>query len=447
MINRYTRPEMGAVWELQNKFSIWKEIEVLACEAQAELGNSGITKDEAAWIRAHAGFTVERIDEIEKVTNHDVIAFTTCMAEHIDAEVPEGREKPSRWVHYGMTSSDLGDTALSYQITQAIDIIIADIKQLGQTCRRRAFEFEDTLCVGRTHGIHAEPMTFGMKFGSWAWALKRALTRMEEARAVAATGAISGAVGTYSSIDPFVERYVCEKLGLVPDPLSTQVLARDRHAQVMCALATTAAVLESIAVQVRLLQQSDVVEAEEPFAAGQKGSSAMPHKRNPITAERVCGLARVVKANAQVALDNVALWYERDISHSGTERVALADSFTALDYMFGKMQWMLDGLQTYPGKMEHDLWRTRGLIFSSKVLLALVQTGITREAAYVIVQRNAMRVWEDIQNAADGPTYRERLEADPEANLSKETLDEIFDPQNFLARKGVVFDRLRELEF
>ena len=447
MINRYTRPEMGAVWELQNKFSIWKEIEVLACEAQAELGNSGITKDEAAWIRAHAGFTVERIDEIEKVTNHDVIAFTTCMAEHIDAEVPEGREKPSRWVHYGMTSSDLGDTALSYQITQAIDIIIADIKQLGQTCRRRAFEFEDTLCVGRTHGIHAEPMTFGTKFGSWAWALKRALTRMEEARAVAATGAISGAVGTYSSIDPFVERYVCEKLGLVPDPLSTQVLARDRHAQVMCALATTAAVLESIAVQVRLLQQSDVVEAEEPFAAGQKGSSAMPHKRNPITAERVCGLARVVKANAQVALDNVALWYERDISHSGTERVALADSFTALDYMFGKMQWMLDGLQTYPGKMEHDLWRTRGLIFSSKVLLALVQTGITREAAYVIVQRNAMRVWEDIQNAADGPTYRERLEADPEANLSKETLDEIFDPQNFLARKGVVFDRLRELEF
>ena len=321
------------------------------------------------------------------------------------------------------------------------------MKQLGETCKRRAFEFQNTLCVGRTHGIHAEPMTFGMKFGSWAWALKRALTRMEEARAVAACGAISGAVGTYSSIDPFVEEYVCEKLGLVPDPLSTQVLARDRHAQVMAALAVTASTLESIAMQVRLLQQSDVIEAEEPFTKGQKGSSAMPHKRNPITAERVCGLARVVKSNAQVAFDDVALWYERDISHSGAERVALADSFIALDYMFGKMQWMLDGLQTYPAKMEHNLWRTRGLIFSSKVLLALVDTGISREDAYVIVQRNAMKVWEDIQNAVDGPTYRENLEADPEVNLAKEVLDEIFDPWDFLTRKDVVFDRLQELEF
>ena len=240
VINRYTRPAMGAIWELENKFNIWKEIEVLACEAQAELGKSGITKEEAAWIRAHADFTVERIDEIEKVTNHDVIAFTTNMAEYIDADVPEGTEPPSRWVHYGMTSSDLGDTALSYQITQAIDIILEDIKQLGETCKRRAFEFQETLCVGRTHGIHAEPMTFGMKFGSWAWALKRAQTRMEEARKVAATGAISGAVGTYSSIDPFVEQYVCERLGLAADPLSTQVLARDRHAQVMAGLAVTA---------------------------------------------------------------------------------------------------------------------------------------------------------------------------------------------------------------
>ena len=431
MIGRYTRPEMGAIWELQNKFEIWKEIEVLACEAQAELGKSGITKEEAAWIRKHAGFTVERIDEIEKVTNHDVIAFTTNMAEYIDADVPEGTEPPSRWVHYGMTSSDLGDTALSYQITQALDIILKDVALLGETCKRRAFEFQETLCVGRTHGIHAEPMTFGMKFGSWAWALKRAQTRLQEARKVAATGAISGAVGTYSSIDPF----------------STQVLARDRHAQVMTALAVTASTLESIAMQVRLLQQSDVIEAEEPFAKGQKGSSAMPHKRNTITAERVCGLSRVVKSNAQVALDDVALWYERDISHSGAERVAMADSFIALDYMFGKMQWMLDGLRTYPAKMEHNLWRTKGLIFSSKVLLALVQTGITREDAYVIVQRNAMKVWADIQNAVDGPTYRENLEADPEAKLSKETLDEIFDPWDFLTRKDVVFDRLKELEF
>ena len=415
MIGRYTRPEMGRIWELENKFAIWKEIEVLACEAQAELGQAGITREEAQWIRDHADFTVEEIDEIEKVTNHDVIAFTTCMAGYIDADIPEGADKPSRWVHYGMTSSDLGDTALSYQVTQACDIIIDDIKRLGETCKRRAFEFQNTLCVGRTHGIHAEPMTFGMKFGSWAWALKRALTRMEEARAVAATGAISGAVGTYSSIDPFVEQYVCEKLGLTPDPLSTQVLARDRHAQVMAALAVTASTLESIAMQVRLLQQSDVIEAEEPFSKGQKGSSAMPHKRNPITAERV----------------------------------VLADSFTALDYMFGKMQWMLDGLQTYPAKMEHNLWRTKGLIFSSKVLLALVDAGISREDAYVIVQRNAMKVWEDIQNAVDGPTYRERLEADDEAMalLSQEKLDEIFDPWDFLTRKDVVFDRLQELEF
>lgn len=447
MIDRYTRPEMGAIWELENKYAIWQKVEVAACEAQAELGKIGITKEEAAWISEHAAFNKEEVDQIEAVTNHDVIAFLTNMGSYIDAEIPEGDPKPSRWVHYGMTSSDLGDTALSYQITQAIDIILADVKQLGETCRRRAFELKDTLCVGRTHGIHAEPMTFGMKFGSWAWALKRAQTRLEQAREVAATGAISGAVGTYSSIDPFVEQYVCAKLGLTPDPLSTQVLARDRHAQVMSTLAVTASTLESIAMQVRLMQQSDVIEAEEPFKKGQKGSSAMPHKRNPITAERVCGLARVVKANAQVAYDDVALWYERDISHSGAERVALADSFIALDYMFGKMQWMLDGLQVYPEKMKYNLNRTRGLIFSSKVLLALVDTGITREAAYTIVQRNAMAVWEDIQQAVNGPTYRERLEADPECTLSAEKLDEIFDPWDFLTRIQVVFDRLEELEF
>ncbi len=447
MIGRYTRPEMGAIWETQNKFEIWKEIEILACEAQAELGAVGITKEEAAWIREHADFTVERVDEIEKTTNHDVIAFLTNTAEYIDADVPEGSEPPSRWVHYGMTSSDLGDTALCYQIVQACDIILADIRQLGETCRRRAFEFEDTLCVGRTHGIHAEPMTFGMKFGSWAWMLKRAEERMLQARAMVASGAISGAVGSYSNIDPFVEQYVCEKLGLTPDPLSTQVIARDRHAQTMCSLAVVASELEAIATQIRLLQQSDVIEAEEPFKKGQKGSSAMPHKRNPITVERVCGLSRIVKANAQVALDNVALWYERDISHSGAERVALADSFIALDYMFGKMQPLLDGLFTYPAKMEHNLWRTRGLIFSSKVLLALVQTGITREDAYVVVQRNAMAVWEDIQNAVDGPTYRERLEADPDARLTAEQLDAIFDPRAFLTRKDAIFARLRELSF
>ena len=390
---------------------------------------------------------MERIDEIEKVTNHDVIAFTTCLAKHIDAGIPEGEPKPSRWVHYGMTSSDLGDTALCYQITQALDIVLADVKALGETCKRRAFEFQNTLCVGRTHGIHAEPMTFGMKFGSWAWALKRAQERLQAARATIAVGQINGAVGTYSSIDPFVEAYVCEHLGLVPDQLSTQVVARDRHAEVMSALAVCAATLESIAMQVRLMQQSDVIEAEEPFTKGQKGSSAMPHKRNPITAERVCGMARLVKANAQVALDNVALWYERDISHSSTERVAMADSFCALDYMFSKMQWMLDGLNVYTAKSELNLWRTRGLIFSSKVILALVDAGMTREDAYVVVQRNAMQVWEDIQNAVAGPTYRERLEADPDCTLTAAQLDEIFDPWAFLQRKDAIFERLKGLEF
>ena len=440
MIPRYTRPDMGAIWTNQNKFEVWKEIEVLACEAQAQLGQAGITAEDAAWIRAHADFTVERIDEIERTTNHDVIAFLTCMAEHIDADIPEGQEKPSRWVHYGMTSSDLGDTALSYQIVQALDIIIDDVVKIGQACKRRAFELKDTLCVGRTHGIHAEPMTFGMKFGSWAWAMKRAQVRLQQARDVAATGAISGAVGTYSSIDPFVEQYVCEKMGLVPDPLSTQVLARDRHAQVMTALAVTAASFESIAMQVRLCQESDVIEAEEPFKAGQKGSSAMPHKRNPIT-------ARTIKANAQVGLDDVALWFERDISHSSAERVALADSFIALDYIADKLLWIVDGLQVYPEAMKANLNKTRGLIFSSKVLLALVNTGITREEAYAIVQRNAMETWADVQQAKEGPTYRQRLEADPECTLSSETLDRIFDPWDFLTRKDAVFERLEALEF
>lgn len=448
MIERYTRPEMGHIWSNQNKFEIWKEIEVLACEAQAELGEIGITAEEAATIRAKAGFTVERIDEIEQVTHHDVIAFLTTMAEYIDAGLGEEDPKPSRWVHYGMTSSDLGDTALCYQITQALDIIIADFKRLGAICKRRAFEEKDTLCVGRTHGIHAEPMTIGMKFGSWAWAIHRDIVRLEEARREsAATGAISGAVGSYSNIDPFVEGYVCEKLGLTPDPLSTQVICRDRHAHVLSTLAICAATLEQIAMEVRSLQKSDTLEAEEPFNKGQKGSSAMPHKRNPITAERVCGLARVIKANAQVGFDDVALWHERDISHSGAERVVMPDSFTALDYIASKMEWILDGLKLYPGNSLANLHRTRGLIFSSKVLLALVDTGITREAAYAIVQRNAMAVWADIQQAVEGPSYRERLEADEEVTLTAEQLDAIFDPWGFLQRKDVLFERLEGLRF
>ena len=447
MIERYTRPEMGHIFSLENKYAIWQEIEVLACEAHAELGESGITKEEAAWIRAHAGFDVDEVDAIEAVTNHDVIAFLTDMGEHIDAEVPEGEPKPSRHVHYGMTSSDLGDTALCLQLVQATDIVVDDVRRLGSICLRRAFEERDTLCVGRTHGIHAEPMTFGMKFGSWAWELYRDLRRLEDARANVACGAISGAVGTYSSIDPAVEAYVCEHLGLDADPLSTQVISRDHHAYLAGVLATTAATCERIATEIRNLQKTDTLEAEEPFRAGQKGSSAMPHKRNPITAEKVCGLARVVKANAQVAFDNVALWHEHDISHSSAERVAMADSFIALDHMLHCLIRIVDGLVLYPAQMLANLNKTRGLIFSSKVLLALVDEGLSREEAYAVVQENAMATWREIQAGEAGTTFREKLAADPRVSLSEEALDAIFDPRSFLTRVDAVFDRLGELSF
>ncbi|MGN0034838.1 MAG: adenylosuccinate lyase [Coriobacteriales bacterium] len=447
MIPRYTRPEMGHIWSDQNKFETWKEIEILACEAQAELGQIGITKEEAATIRRKADFTIDRIHEIEAVTHHDVIAFLTNMAEYIDAGLGEDEPRPSRWVHYGMTSSDLGDTALCYQMTQALDIILEDFNKLGAICKRRAIEEEDTICVGRTHGIHAEPMTIGMKFAAWAWAIKRDIVRLEQARESAATGAISGAVGSYSNIDPFVESYVCRHLGLTPDPLSTQVICRDRHAHVLSTLAICAATLEQIAVEVRSLQKTDTLEAEEPFAKGQKGSSAMPHKRNPITAERVCGLSRVIKANAQVGFDNVALWHERDISHSGAERIVMPDSFTALDYIANKMIWILDGMKLYPENSIANLHRTRGLIYSSKVLLALVDTGMTREDAYRVVQRNAMSVWGDIQQAEPGPTFRDKLASDPEMPLKAAQLDALFDPWTFLKRKDVLFERLESLTF
>ena len=447
MIDRYTRPEMGDIFALKNKYRVWQEIEVLACEAQAQIGQIGITADEAAWIRDHASFDVDEIAEIEAVTNHDVIAFLTDLGQHIDADVPQDKPKPSRWVHFGMTSSDLGDTALCYQLTQACDVLIEDVIKLGTICKRRAFEEKETLCVGRTHGIHAEPMTFGLKFASWAWELRRDLTRLKDARSNVAFGAISVAVGTYSSIDPFIEQYVCDHLGLTADPLSTQVISRDHHAYLAGVLATTAASCERIATEIRNLQRTDTLEVEEPFKKGQKGSSAMPHKRNPITAEKVCGLSRVVKANAQVAFDNVALWHERDISHSSAERVAQADSFIALDHILQCLIRIVDGLILYPEQMKANLNKTRGLIYSSKVLLALVETGITREEAYKIVQSNAMTTWHDIQQVRQGPTFRERLEADPLCRLSSEQLDEIFDPHSFLKRKDIIFSRLQGLKF
>jgi adenylosuccinate lyase len=331
---------------------------------------------------------------------------------------------------------------------QAVDILLGDVRRIGAICKRRAFETRDMLCVGRTHGIHAEPMTMGMKFGRWAFAMKRAEERLLAAREAVAVGAISGAVGSYSNIDPFVESFVCEKLGLTPEPMSTQVIPRDRHAQLLAVLATVAASAEEIATEVRALQKSDTLEAEEPFAAGQKGSSAMPHKRNPITAERVCGLARVVKANAQVGFDNVALWHERDISHSSAERVVLADSTIALDYLLGKLEWVLDGMVLYPQRMMANLEATRGLIYSSRVLLALVDTGMLREDAYAVVQDAAMKVWDDIQNAVPGPHFRDYLESGMhDFPLDFGAIERCFDPREFLTRTDVLFDRLDALEF
>ncbi|MCL2379318.1 MAG: adenylosuccinate lyase [Coriobacteriia bacterium] len=439
MIDRYSRPEMAHIWTLQNKYEVWREIEVLACEAQAQLGDIGITAKEAALIHLRADFSVERIAELEVTLRHDVIAFLTNLAENIGEE--------SKWVHYGMTSSDLGDTALCYLLTQAVDILLEDVVRVGEICKRRAFETRDMLCVGRTHGVHAEPMTFGMKFARWAYAMNRAQKRLLAAREMIAVGAISGAVGSYSSIDPFVEEYVCKKLGLKPDPLSTQIVARDRHAQLLSVLATVAASAEDIATEIRAMQKTEMLEAEEPFTSGQKGSSAMPHKRNPIISERICGLARVVKANAQVGFDNVALWHERDISHSSAERVVLADSTLALDYLLNKLAWVLDGLVLYPQRMQTNLNVTRGLIYSSHILLAMIDAGMTREAAYEVVQRAAMQVWEDVQTAQAGSTLADLLAADDVCPLSAGQLAKICQPEQFLTRVDTVFARLESLTF
>ena len=437
MIDRYTRPEMGHIFSLENKYAIWQEIEVLACEAQAELGKIGISKDEAQWIRDHANFEKAKVDEIEEVTRHDVIAFLTNMKEYIDADVPEGEPKPSRWVHYGMTSSDLGDTALCYQLTQACDLIIEDVKKLGEICKRRAFEERNTLCAGRTHGIHAEPMTFGMKFGSWAWELKRDLDRLEDARKNVAFGAISGAVGTYSNIDPKIEQMVGKKLGLTPVRLATQVIQRDRHAEFVTSIAICSSTLEKIATEVRNLQRTDIREAEEYFSPGQKGSSAMPHKRNPINCERISGMARLNRGNAVAALEDITLWHERDISHSSVERVILPDSSINLDYCTQKLTDIIDKLLVYPDKMLHDMNRTGGLIYSQRILLSVVDKGVLREDAYKWVQRNAMKRW------MEGQDFRTSVEQDPDITkyLTKEEIDDCFDYKYFLRHVDMIFER------
>ena len=383
MVDRYTRPEMGAIWTDEHRFRIWLEIETLAVEAQAELGE--VPVEAARAIRDRGDFDVERIHEIEERVKHDVIAFTTNVAEYVG--------DPSRYVHLGMTSSDVLDTCLAVQLRAAGGILLRDLEQLRDVLARRAREFKYTLQIGRSHGIHAEPTTFGLKLALWHQQTMRCIERMQRAIDVISYGQISGAVGTFEHLSPEVEDYVCRHLDLQPDPVTTQIIQRDRHAEFMSTLAVIAATLEQFATEIRHLQRTEVLEAEEYFTSGQKGSSAMPHKRNPIISERICGLARVVRANAMAALENVALWHERDISHSSVERVICPDSTIALDYMVDKMTDVINRLIVYPETMLRNLGITSGLHFSQTILLALARKGMSREEAYALVQRNAMEVW------------------------------------------------------
>lgn len=384
MIERYTRKQMGMVWQDEYRFNKMLEIEVMACLAQAKLGN--IPKAALAQIKKKAKFNLKRVKEIEDITKHDVIAFLTSIAEYVGPA--------SRYIHMGMTSSDILDTALSLQLREAADILIQDVKKLLRVLAKQARRHKFTVMMGRTHSVHAEPITAGLKFALWHEEMKRNLTRIVQAREMINVGKISGAVGTYAHIDPHVEKYVCQKLKLRPASVATQIIQRDRHAQFICALALVGATLEKIATEIRGLQRTEILEMEEFFSKGQKGSSAMPHKRNPITCERICGLARLLRGNAICALENVTLWNERDISHSSAERVILPDSTIALDYMLNKMADIIANLLIYPKNMMININKMRGLIFSQDVMLKLVEKGLSREEAYKIVQRNAMLVWQ-----------------------------------------------------
>src|SRR4029079_19057546 len=385
MIERYTLPEMGELWSEQSKFQKWLDVEIAVCEVHAEMGT--IPRDAVEQIKARASFSVERINEIERTTNHDVIAFTTNLAETIgDA---------ARFVHFGLTSSDVVDTAHALLLRDSCYLLLAKVDALLEVLKRRAFEFKTTPQIGRTHGIHAEPTSFGLTFALWYSEMKRNRERLVRAREATAVGKISGAVGAFAHLDPIVEERVCAKLGLKAAPVSTQVIQRDIYAEYLNTLAVIASSLDKFALNVRHWQRTEVREAQEKFAKGQKGSSAMPHKRNPIISERICGTARVIRANAIVGLENVALWHERDISHSSAERVVLPDSSIALDYILQKAIGLIAGLVVYPERMLENLNATKGLIFSGQLLLALTNTGLSRETAYEYVQRNAMKVWDE----------------------------------------------------
>ncbi|MFJ8460788.1 adenylosuccinate lyase [Lysinibacillus xylanilyticus] len=428
MIERYTRPEMGAIWTEQNKYQAWLEVEILACEAWAELGD--IPKEDVAKIRENASFDVNRILEIEQETRHDVVAFTRAVSETL------GEER--KWVHYGLTSTDVVDTALSYLIKQANDILRKDIVNFIDIIAAKAKEHKHTVMMGRTHGVHAEPTTFGLKLGLWYEEMKRNLERFEAAAKVIETGKMSGAVGTYANIDPRVEQYVCDKLGLTASPISTQTLQRDRHAQYLGALALIATSIEKFATEVRGLQKSETREVEEAFAKGQKGSSAMPHKRNPIGSENMVGLSRLMRGYMVTAYENVALWHERDISHSSAERVILPDATITLNYMLNRFGNIVKNLTVFPENMKRNMGRTFGLIYSQRILLALIDKGLVREEAYDTVQPLAMQAWdEQVQ-------FRTLVDASEKitSHLTKEELDECFDYNYHLQHVDMIFERL-----
>jgi adenylosuccinate lyase len=428
MIERYTRKEMAQIWEPQNRFRIWLEIETLACEAQAELGV--IPRDVVPVIREKGNFDIARIDAIEAEVKHDVIAFLTSVAEYVGPE--------ARFIHQGMTSSDVLDTCFSVQLVQAADELLADLDLLLDSIKARAMEHKDTVCMGRSHGIHAEPVTFGLKLASFYAEMQRNRTRLVAARENIATGAISGAVGTFANINPFVEEYVCEKMGLKPEPVSTQVIPRDRHAEYFCTLAIIASSIERIAIEIRHLQRTEVLEVEEQFTKGQKGSSAMPHKRNPILAENLTGQARYVRSMCIPALENVALWHERDISHSSVERYIGPDASVALDFSLRRLNGLIRNLVVYPENMLRNLNQMKGLVFSQKILLDLTQSGVSREDSYRLVQKNAMKVWEE------GKDFQTELLADPEVvgALGETKIRESFDLSYHLKHVDTIFTRV-----
>jgi adenylosuccinate lyase len=434
MISRYTLPEIGRIWSEENKFSIWLQIEMLACEAQAELGV--VPREAVESIKQKAKFDSSRILEIEETTKHDVIAFLTNVAEYVGPE--------SRYIHLGMTSSDLLDTSLAVQMRQAGLLLIEKLRTLRDAIRRQALQHKHTLCIGRSHGVHAEPTTFGLKMAIWFAECNRHLDRLQHAIDSISVGKISGAVGTFAHIDPKVEEYVCRKLDLKPAPVSTQIVQRDRHAEYLNVIALIGASLEKFAVEIRSLQRTEILEAEEPFSKGQKGSSAMPHKRNPITCERITGLARLLRSNAMTGLENVALWHERDISHSSTERVILPDSTILLDYMLHQFTRIVRDLQVYPENMRRNLERTGGLIFSQQVLLALAQKGMTREEAYRLVQEHAMAVWTDLSERGKPASFLERLLGDKTMRqyLNESEIRQCFDLNKNLRHVETIYQRL-----